>query len=118
MKSENLACSLSGPDLIERIAAWGRVAARATSRAVEPGRIVSTYPPDPLILRELRALIAAEADCCSFMQFKVEEGADQVVVELRVPDEMSETLAVMLGLVTNQSVNQSTVAAASDSARS
>jgi hypothetical protein len=34
------------------------------------------------------------------MQFKVEEPPDQVVVELRVPEDMSEALAVMLRLVT------------------
>ena len=37
------------------------------------------------------------------MQFDVEERPDQVVVELRVPEDMSEALAVMLGLVTQQS---------------
>jgi hypothetical protein len=99
---ETLACSLSGPELVERIREWAEVATQATGRHVEKGRIVSTYPPNQGLLRELRRLIAAEAECCAFMQFDVEEGPDQVVVELRVPDEMSEALAVMLGLVTQQ----------------
>ncbi len=102
MKEETLACSLSGPEMIERIREWGQVAARATSRHVEKGRIVSTYPPDQPLLQQLRRLIAAEAECCPFMQFKVDEGADRVEVELRVPEDMSEALAVMLGLVTQQ----------------
>ena len=100
--TETLACSLSGPDLVERIREWGHVASHATSRHVEKGRIVSTYPPDQQLLRQLRKLIAAEAECCPFMQFTVEEGPDQVEVELRVPEDMSEALAVMLGLVTQQ----------------
>jgi hypothetical protein len=100
---ETLACSLSGPELVERIREWGWVASQATGRHVEKGRIVSTYPPDQGLLGQLRKLIAAEAECCPFMQFKVDEGRDQVVVELRVPDDMSEALAVMLGLVTQQS---------------
>jgi hypothetical protein len=99
---EMLACSLSGPDLVQRIGEWAHVASQATSRHVEKGLIVSTYPPDRRFLQELRKLIAAEAECCPFMHFKVEEGPGQVVVELRVPDEMSEALAVMLGLVTQQ----------------
>lgn len=96
---EAQACSLSGPDLVERMAEWGRVASQATTRHVEPGRIVSTYPPDQRLLQQLRKLIAAEADCCSFMHFDVDEGPDEVVVDLRVPEDMSEGLAVMLGLV-------------------
>jgi hypothetical protein len=102
---ETLACSLNGPELVERIREWGEVASRATSRHVEKGRIVSTYPPDQQLLQQLRKLIAAEADCCTFMQFNVKEDPDQVEVELRVPDDMSEALAVMLGLVTRQSAS-------------
>ena len=104
MPEENrLACSLSGPELVERVREWGDVASHATSRRVEKGRIVSTYPRDAGVLRRLRRLIAAEADCCPFMHFHIEEGPDEVEVELRVPDDMSEALAVMLGLVTEQS---------------
>ena len=100
VNQETLACSLAGDELIERLGEWSTVASQATSRHVEEGRIVSTYPPDEDLIRRLRALIAAEAECCSFMEFHVKEGPDQVVVELRVPDEMSGALAVMLGLVT------------------
>jgi hypothetical protein len=100
---ETLACSLSGPGLIERISEWGQVASQATGRHVEKGRILSTYPPDRQLVQQLRMLIAAEAECCPFMQFNVEERPDQVVVELRVPEDMSEALAVMLGLVAQQS---------------
>jgi hypothetical protein len=96
---ETLACGLSGPELSERIKEWGQVASRATSRHVEKGRILSTYAPDQQLLQQLRRLIAAEAECCPFMRFNVEEGPDEVVVELRVPEDMSEALAVMLGLV-------------------
>jgi hypothetical protein len=100
--NETLACSLNGPQLVERIRDWGEVASRAQTRHVEKGRIVSTYPKDDQLLADLRRLIAAEAECCPFMAFNVEEGPAQVVVELRVPDDMSEALAVMLGLVTKQ----------------
>ena len=99
---EMLTCSLGGQQLIERIREWGQLASQATSRHVEKGRIVSTYPPDRQLLQQLRKLIAAEAECCPFMRFDVEERPDQVVVELRVPEDMSEALAVMLGLITQQ----------------
>ncbi|MGH2747166.1 MAG: hypothetical protein ACRDKB_04510 [Actinomycetota bacterium] len=99
---ETLACSLSGPDLVQRIREWTEVASHAQSRHVEKGRIVSTYPNDHQLIQRLRQLIEAEAECCPFMKFDVQLNADEVVVELNVPDEMSEALAVMLGLVTRE----------------
>ncbi len=103
MTNEIAACSLNGSDLPTRIEAWKRVAAQATNREVEKSRIVSTYPSDPWLIEELRALIAAEAECCSFMQFTLDETGDEVVVELQVPEDMSATLGMMLGFVTEQS---------------
>lgn len=100
--SEPLACTLSGSELGERIMEWRHIASHATSRHVEKGRVVSTYPPDRRLLQQLRRLIAAEAQCCPFMRFNVEERPDQVEVELRVPDDMSEVLAVMLGLMSHR----------------
>jgi hypothetical protein len=100
---EALACSLNGPELGERLKEWRKVSSQATSRHAEKGRMVSTYPPNASILEQLRRLIAAETECSPFMQFNIEEAPDQVVVELRVPDEMSETLSGMLGLVTEPS---------------
>lgn len=99
MKEEAIACSLSGPELLERIKEWREVASRATSRQIQGDRIVATYPPDRQLVQQLHGLIAAEAECCSFMRFEVHEGPDQVVVELQVPEDMSEVLATMLGLV-------------------
>jgi hypothetical protein len=100
--NEPLACSLSGPEFFQRVSEWSVVASQATSRHVGKGRVVSTYPADEQLLQQLRRLIAAEADCCPFMQFSIEEGVDQFVVELRVPEEMTEALGVMLGLVTQE----------------
>ena len=95
---ETLACSLSGPELAERMREWGRVTARATSRRVEKGRIISTYPLDRDLVQQISKLIAQEAACCSFMDFSIAEGEDQLEVEIRMPDEMSDSLESMLGL--------------------
>ena len=101
-KTEPIACSLTESELTERMASWREVASRGTSRYAEKGRIVSSYRRDERLLQQLRELIAAEAECCSFMQFNIEERPEEVVVELRVPPEMSDALAVMLGVVTQQ----------------
>ena len=101
MKVESLACSLSGSELGDRVREWQQIASRATSRRVEETCIVSTYPRDEQLLKQLRDLIAAEAECCSFMRFDVQERPDEVVVRLSVPEGMSDALASMLGAVTD-----------------
>ncbi|MBW3589415.1 MAG: hypothetical protein KY429_08340 [Actinobacteria bacterium] len=96
------ACSLPGPELMVRIQQWSQVVQRATSREIRGGRIISTYPRDPALVEELGRLIAAEADCCSFMKFEVTELADKVLVEVEVPEEMNFVLAAMFGMVTEE----------------
>ncbi len=97
MADDVLSCSLERDALETRLQDWAAVARHAISRRVDTDRIRSTYPPDPEIARRLRDLIAAEAHCCTFMRFTVEESPDEIVVELRVPAGMAEPLATMLG---------------------
>jgi hypothetical protein len=78
-------CTLDGSELLARIHAWQQVTSRATSRRVEDTRIVATYPNDPRLLKQLRELIDAEAACCPFLEFALEEKADSLVAELRFP---------------------------------
>lgn len=90
------ACTLEGPELVARVQAWQQVASRATSRRVEATRIVATYPNDAQLLQQLRELIDAEAACCSFLEFSVEEGADAVVTELRLPESTPAPMRAMI----------------------
>ena len=84
------ACSLPGPELLDRIEAWRDVVARATSRGIENDRVVAVYPKDARLLGRLRELVAAEAECCSFLLFDVEETPDAIVTELRLPEGMPD----------------------------
>jgi hypothetical protein len=84
------ACSLDGPELLDRIDAWQEVLTRATSRAIEDGRVVAVYPKNAQLLGRLRELVAAEAECCSFLLFDVEETPEAVVTELRLPEGMPD----------------------------
>jgi MerR family transcriptional regulator, copper efflux regulator len=92
-----LACTLKGADLSGRLRAWSQVVARATSRRVEHGRVVATYPNDAQLLGRLRELIAAEADCCSFLDFRLEETPDAIVIELRLPEGVPASIAGVFG---------------------
>jgi len=87
-----LACTLDGPDLVNRIEEWREVVARAKTRRVEDGRVVAVYPKDAQILFRLRELIAAEAECCSFLRFSVEETPDAILTELQLPEELPDSV--------------------------
>lgn len=80
-------CTLDREDVADRVKAWRDVAARALSRRAEPTRITTVYPSDPRLLQRLRALVAAEAGCCAFLSFTVDEGPVETVVELEFPEE-------------------------------
>lgn len=97
-ESATAACSLSGAELFERVVRWKTLAAHATAREVKDGTIVATYPAEPEVLDELRNLIAAEAACCPFLDFDVDERPDETIVKLDIPAEMREGLAPLLGL--------------------
>jgi hypothetical protein len=90
------ACMLEGRELVARMHAWQQVASRAISRRVEAGRIIATYPNDAQLLEQLRELIAAEAACCSFLKFSLEERPDSVVTELRFPQEMPAPMKTLI----------------------
>jgi hypothetical protein len=85
-------CSLEGRELSDRIEAWGEVVPRATCRRVEGDRVVAIYPKDAQILGRLRELIAAEAECCSFLRFSLEETPDAILTELRLPEGMPDSV--------------------------
>ena len=90
--AQSLTCSLDGDELLDRIDAWREVVQRATSRGVEGDRVVAVYPNDAQLLGRLRELIAAEGECCSFLRFSVEETSDAIVTELRLPEELPDSM--------------------------
>ncbi|MDQ4025525.1 MAG: hypothetical protein M3217_08555 [Actinomycetota bacterium] len=80
-------CTLDNGEMAERVNEWRAVSSRAISREVHAGKITSAYPPDPDLIGRLKALIAAEAVCCSFLEFTIEEQRHQTMVELTFPEE-------------------------------
>jgi hypothetical protein len=86
-----LSCSLEGPEFLDRIEAWREVVQRATFRGMDGDRVVAVYPNDAEILGRLRELIAAEAECCSFLLFDVEESPDAILTEVRLPEGLPDS---------------------------
>jgi hypothetical protein len=96
MPAQASVCTLEGSELLARMYAWRQVAGRAISRRVEDARIIATYPNDAQLLRKLRELIDAEAACCPFLEFSLEERSDSVVTELRFPEEMPAPMRTLI----------------------
>jgi hypothetical protein len=89
-------CTLQGSELLARVEAWKQIVNRATSRRTEGDRILATYQNDPALLRRLRDLIEAEAACCSFLEFSIEERRDDIRTELRLPKELPDSMKAMI----------------------
>ena len=87
MCTNSVSCALNPSEMGERLSAWRAVSSRAVSRENDAGRITSVYPSDPDVTTQLKELIAAEALCCSFLNFEVEERDGHTVVELTFPEE-------------------------------
>jgi hypothetical protein len=94
--AQALACTLEGAELLGRIQAWQEVVRRATNRRVVGSRLIATYPDDPQLLQQLRELVNAEATCCPFLDFSVEERPDLIVTELRLPEEMPAPMKALI----------------------
>ena len=90
--AQSFSCSLQGSELLDRVEAWQDVVTQATRTGVENDRVVAVYPKDARLLGRLRELVAAEAECCSFLLFDVEETPDAIVTELRLPEGMPDSV--------------------------
>ena len=86
-------CSLEEMALAERLEAWQALASNGVAVDTQPGRSVSDYPNRPDIVQRLDELIVAERDCCSFLDFTVEDRGEHLRVELRYPPEFEAMLA-------------------------
>ena len=98
METQNLSCSLGEGELLQRLREWKDVTSRAHGRVLENNVLIARYPRDPALLGELQRLIDAEKQCCSFLEFRVQENEEDIVVRLEVPEGMHEVLSSMTGL--------------------
>jgi hypothetical protein len=98
MKELPIACKLSGDEFAERTARWRTLAEHGLITAEKTDRgAVQRYRWDEPVERELRELIALEAECCSFLDLRVERQADELVLEVTGPPGSEEIVAAFAG---------------------
>lgn len=88
-----IACTLTPADLAAQSGRWERLAARAmTGRAETADGLRIIFRPEPGAEEELRALAAAENECCSWAEWRVEAEEGQIVLAVRAAGEGAAAL--------------------------
>jgi hypothetical protein len=86
-----IACSLTGPELEQRlaeIAAAGKAARRVGDEL--------HFPADRATRERLEAIIAAESRCCAFLSFELRENGEELVLSVSAPEEAAPIAAELL----------------------
>jgi hypothetical protein len=92
-----IACTLTPADLAARRGRWERIAARAvTERAQTADGLRVSFLPEPGAEQELRALAAAENQCCAWAEWTVEADDGQLVLTAHATGEGVAALHAML----------------------
>lgn len=96
-----IACSLGAGELQARLTEIAEVGATALIAHEETGgRPTLRFRPDPNTRRRLEEIIAAEAECCSFLDLDLAERDGELVLTVATPAEgrsVADELALAFG---------------------
>jgi hypothetical protein len=83
-----LACSLGAADLTERLASIAEVGADSlVAEERDGGRRLLRFRKSETVRRRLEGIVAAEAECCSFLDLSLGEDDDWLVLSIAAPAE-------------------------------
>jgi hypothetical protein len=88
-----IACSLTGADFVARVAelrALGHEGLMSVSEG--PGRAVLRFRPAADIRGRVEAAAAAESECCAFLAFRVDHGAEATTLTITAPNGGAEVV--------------------------
>jgi hypothetical protein len=96
-----VACSLGAVELEQRLAAIAEVGAEGLiSRDLEGERHLLRFRSNAATRQRLEAIVAAEAECCSFLDLSLKEEEGELVLSIAAPragqsvaDELAEAFA-------------------------
>lgn len=89
-----IACTLSAGAYRDRTAALSALAVRAlTARATIDGGQRLTFVDSRSVERELRAAVAAEASCCSFLTMRLRRADGGLELEVTGPEQARPIIA-------------------------
>lgn len=80
-------CSLGAGDLEQRLSMIAEIGAQSLIEHQQEGdRHVLRFRSDSRTRERLEAVIAAEAECCAFLDLSLEEDGDQLVLSVAAPE--------------------------------
>jgi hypothetical protein len=80
-------CSLGAGDLAQRLSAIAEIGAESLiDRRANEGRHLLRFRSDPKTQRRLEDVIAAEAECCAFLDLSLEEDGDDLILSIAAPE--------------------------------
>lgn len=92
-----IACSLSAAELPARLAEIAAVGEHSLMHAREEnGRAVLRFRPGAETRRRLEAIVAAESECCSFLDISLSEDAAALTLEVAGPGEAEPIVGEMV----------------------
>lgn len=88
-----IACTLSATDLRARGAELRALGGDGLLELAEgPGRAVLRFRADPEIRRRVEAIVAAESQCCAFLDLRLEHADDATVLTISAPNGGAEVV--------------------------
>lgn len=87
-KALPIACSLGAGDLKQRLAAIAKIGEESLiDRATEEGRHLLRFRSDAATRRRLEEIVAAEAECCSFLDLTLQDRDGDLILSVAAPQD-------------------------------
>ena len=92
-----IACTLSARDMESRIAELRALGGDGLLSVTESaGRAELRFRPDPDVRRRVETAAAAEAECCAFLDFRVEGEPGATLLTITAPGGGAEAIGVLV----------------------
>jgi hypothetical protein len=92
-----IACTLSARDLESRVAELQALGGDGLLSVTEgPGHAELRFRPGSDIRRRVEAAAAAEADCCAFLDFRVDADDNSTVLTIAAPNGGAEAIPLLV----------------------
>jgi hypothetical protein len=89
-----IACSLSAPDLKDRLAEMARLGRDALiDRRLDGTHAQLRFAAGAGVRGRVAAIVAAESSCCAFLAFRVTDEPDAVALDVTAPEGAEPALA-------------------------
>ena len=97
-----IACSLGASELEQRLVAIARIGADSlVSRDLKDGRHLLRFRAGAASQAQLEEIVAAEAECCSFLDLSLSIDVDELVLSIAAPQDaqaLADGLASTFGV--------------------